>query len=76
MGEPDFLLFASDATLAGLAGGALLLVALLAMLGERRRLRRKAIDAVGCMPWTTLSVLTTFVGLTLLAMAATGWLKG
>jgi hypothetical protein len=76
MDEPDFLLFASDATLFGLAGLAALIVAAFALLGERRRLRRKHIDAVGWMPWTSLSVLGTFVGLTLLAMAAMGWLSG
>ena len=76
MHEPDFLLFASDATLAGLAGGALLLISAAAFLGERRRMRRKRIDAVGWVPWSTLSVLTTFAGLSLLAMAAVGWLKG
>jgi hypothetical protein len=76
MHEPAFLLFASDATLAGLAGGAMLAVAGVALLGERRRLRRKHIDAVGWMPWTTLSVLATFVGLSLLAVAAMGWLRG
>jgi hypothetical protein len=76
MHEPAFLLFASDATLAGLAGGVMLVVAAVALLGERRRLRRKHIDAVGWMPWTTLSVLATFTGLSLLAMAAMGWLRG
>lgn len=72
----DFLLFASDATLAGLAGGALLLVALFAWLGERRRARRTAVDAVGCMPWTTLSVLAFFCAVSLLAVSAKGWLAG
>ncbi len=76
MHEPAFLLFASDATLVGLSGGASLVIAVIALLGERRRLRRKHIDAVGWMPWTTLSVLATFAGLSLLAMAALGWLKG
>jgi hypothetical protein len=76
MHEPAFLLFASDATLVGLAGAASLVVAAIALLGERRRLRRKHIDAVGWMPWTTLSVLATFAGLNLLAMAAMGWLRG
>ena len=76
MEEPDFLLFASDATLVGLAGGALLLVALAAFLGERRRLRRKHIDSVGWMPWTTVSVLAFFCGAVLLAVAVTGWLRG
>ena len=76
MHEPAFLLFASDATLVGLGGAALLIVAAVALLGERRRLRRKHIDAVGWMPWSTVSVLATFVGLSLLAMAAMGWLRG
>jgi hypothetical protein len=76
MHEPAFLLFASDATLVGLAGASSLVVAAIALLGERRRLRRKHIDAVGWMPWTTLSVLATFAGLSLLAMAAMGWLRG
>ena len=76
MDEPAFLLFASDATLAVLLGAALLLVSLAAMIGERRRLRRKHIDAVGWVPWTTLSVLTFFVGLSLMALGVTGWLKG
>jgi hypothetical protein len=36
--EPDFLLFASDATLAAVIGGALLAVAVLAGFAERRRI--------------------------------------
>ena len=76
MREPEFLLFASDATLLGLAGVVLLLVSLAAFAGERRRMRRKHIDAVGWMPWTTLSVLTTFAGTSLLAVAVLGWLRG
>jgi hypothetical protein len=76
MKEPDFLLFASDATFAALAGGALLLLAALAGLAERRRLRRKRIDAVGFMPWTTVSFLAVFPGVVLLALAMKGWLAG
>ena len=74
MKEPDFLLFASDATLIGLAGGALLLIALAAALGDRRRMRRKRIDAVGWMPWRDVAALSLFAGFVLLAVAATGWL--
>ena len=76
MEEPDFLLFASDATLAGLAGGALLLVAALSVVAERRRLRRRHIDSVGFMPWTAVFFLTVFPGVTLLALAVKGWLAG
>jgi hypothetical protein len=72
----DFLLFASDATLAALAGGALLLVAVVSALAERRRLRRSRIDAVGFMPWTAVFFLAFFPGITLLALGVIGWLKG
>jgi hypothetical protein len=74
MHEPDFLLFASDATLFGIAGGALLLISIATGLGERRRRGRREMDAVGCMPWLTLSVLTFMAGAVLLAMAAGGWI--
>jgi hypothetical protein len=74
--EPRFLLFASDATLLGLAGALLMLVALAAMVGERRRMRRKHIDAVGYVPWTKVFFIGFFCGVTLLALAITGWLHG
>ena len=76
MPEPDFLRFASDATRVGLAGGALLLVAFASFLGEVRRRKRKRIDAVGCMPWTTLFLLAFFCGVVLLAVAVKGWIGG
>ena len=76
MEEPAFLRFASDATIAALAGAALLLLAAVAGVAERRRLRRSRIDAVGFMPWTTVSFLAVFPGVILLALAAKGWLAG
>lgn len=76
MAEPDFLRFASDATLAAIGGGALLLLAAISAVAERRRLRRKHIDAVGFMPWTTVSFLAIFPGVILLALAVKGWLAG
>jgi hypothetical protein len=76
MHAPEFLLFASDATLVALGGATLLLVALTAFLGERRRMRRRHIDAVGWVPWATLSVLAAFGAISLLAVAAKGWLAG
>ena len=74
MEEPEFLLFASDATLAALAGGALLALAVWSAIAERRRLRRNRIDAVGFMPWTAVFFLAFFPGLTLLALGVMGWL--
>ena len=76
MREPDFLLFASDATLLGLWGGALLLLALVALLADRRRARRKRIDAVGWMPWTPVFLTGFFIGIGLLTVAVKGWLAG
>ena len=70
---PDFLLFASDATLAALWGGALLALAALALLAERRRARRTRVDAVGCMPWTALFIASAVSGVALLTLAVQGW---
>lgn len=74
MKEPDFLLFASDATLAAIAGAVLLMVAVGSVAAERRRLKRNRIDAVGCMPWTAVFFVAFFPGVTLLALGVMGWL--
>jgi hypothetical protein len=71
---PDFIRFASEATILGLWGGGLLLVSIVAAVGDLRRRRRRHIDAVGWVPWRDLSAVTAFAGLVLLAMATSGWL--
>jgi hypothetical protein len=71
-----FLLFASDATLMAVLGGALLLVALFAALAERRRTRRRAIDAVGWVPWTAIFLAACFGAAGVLALALKGWAGG
>jgi len=68
-----FLLFASDATLMTLLGAVLLAVALVAVLAERRRNRRKAIDAVGWVPWTAIFLAACFGAAGLLALALQAW---
>ena len=73
---PDWIRFASDATRYGLAGGALLTLAAIAYLGDRRRAARKSVDDVGIMPWRDIGALSTFAGLALMAFAAMGWIKG
>ena len=73
---PDFIRFASEATVFGLWGGGMLLLSLTAFIGDRRRMRRKRIDAVGFMPWTAVFFLAFFPGVTLLALGVMGWLGG
>lgn len=73
---PAFLRFASDATIAGLWGGAMLLLALVALLAERLRLRRKDINRVGWMPWTAVFLAAVLAGVTLLTLALKGWVAG
>lgn len=68
------LRFASDATLFGIWGITLLLFAGVTMWAESRRIKRKAIDRVGWMPWTKLFFVSALVGLTLLVMAIAGWI--
>ena len=74
MGLPDFLRFASDATLLALWGGAFVLLAFTAMIADRFRARRKQIDRVGCMPWTTVFLFAAMIAAGLLSLAVKGWL--
>ena len=75
MAWPDFILFASDAMRYTAAGVAMLALSAVAMWGERRRARRKHPDAVGIMPWRDIGVLSTFVGVALLAFGIVGLLQ-
>ncbi|MFZ1742012.1 MAG: hypothetical protein WAT93_04115 [Pontixanthobacter sp.] len=68
----DFLIFASDAELLGIWGLALLLIAIAALLAERRRNRLASFDRVGWVPWTALYMFSAMIGMALLALAAKG----
>ena len=72
----DSLTFASDAELAIIAGAAFLLLAAIALLAERRRIHRKHIDRVGCMPWLAVFLACGLVGGTLAVMGLIGVIRG
>lgn len=73
--EPGWLLFSSDADRLMLAGGACLLVAVMALAMDRRRHKRDRIiaaDRVGWMPWTLIFLSGTVLGLGLIAVSLAG----
>lgn len=77
--EPTWLLFASDAAILALWGGACLLVAALAVAMDRRRHRRDRVgtpDRVGWVPWTGLFLLFAVIGIGLLAASLPALLRG
>lgn len=65
--------FVADHAL-GAAAGLAALLALFAWAGDRRRMRRRDLDRVGVMPWTTLFFWSLFVAVLFGAAAAQGWL--
>jgi uncharacterized membrane protein len=73
---PAFLKFASDATMVGLWAAGFYAIALLALVGDWRRARRRQIDRVGCMPWTPVFMGAMLIGSGLFLIALKGWLSG
>lgn len=57
-------------------GYAALALAALGWWGERRRRKRVNLDAVGFMPWTTISFWASFAALMLFVAGLKGWLTG
>ena len=67
---PEWLVFASDATLVALSGAAFILAALVSLAMDRRRHNRDRIgapDRVGWVPWTLLFLVCGVIGAGLLA---------
>jgi len=63
------LAFASDAEWLALAGVVLALIAALAFLADWLALRRRDIDRVSLMPWTTIAMLCLIAAAGLLSLA-------
>ncbi len=74
--QPDFLTFASDADILAIWGIGFLLVAAVAMLMERRRLKRARIDRIGWVPWTGIFMASAVIGASLLVIAVPPLLQG
>jgi hypothetical protein len=76
---PDWLVFASDATLVAMAGAGFVLAAVVSLVMDRRRHNRDRIgapDRVGWVPWTTVFLLCAVMGAGLLAASLPSVMKG
>lgn len=69
-------IFASDAEIVGLWGLGFIMLALLALLAERRRNEHARFDRVGWVPWTGLFMCCAMIGGGLIALAAKGIIAG
>ena len=72
----DGLRFASDAEVLSLWGAGFLVLAIVCLLMERRRVKRAAINRVGWVPWTGLFLLCTVLAGGLLALGIPSWMRG
>ena len=69
MAITQYLTFASEADQLALAGAGFLLLAILALLADRARLKRRRIERVGWMPWTAIFMSCMIIGGGLLALS-------
>ncbi|WP_067735376.1 LPXTG cell wall anchor domain-containing protein [Novosphingobium naphthalenivorans] len=58
------------------AGGIAALLALLAWIGDRRRMRRRDMDRVGFMPWTPIFFWSLLAAVLLLGLGGRALLGG
>jgi hypothetical protein len=68
--EPEWLLFAGDATWGIMFGAIFFALAAFAFWRDRKRHTRTNADQIGCMPWMTLSIVLMFAAVAMLLFAA------
>ena len=66
----------SDFTTMRAIGLAAAMIAALAWWGDRRRIRRRQLDAVGWMPWTPVFFASLMIACIALGLAARNWFAG
>ncbi len=73
MSDFAFPYLSSDAAIFAAWGALAAIVAAISTTAERRRLKRSNMDAVGCMPWTVIFLLSFLAAVVLLGLAARDW---
>ena len=68
MDETDRIMAVAGAAAAGLAA--------FAWWQDRRRMRRRDLDRVGFMPWTTVFFWSVMAAILLLGLSGRGWIAG
>ena len=58
------------------AGGIAAAIATCAWIGDYRRVKRRDLDRVGFMPWTTIFFWSLLAAVLLLGISARAWLGG
>lgn len=56
------------------AGALAALLAFVAWIGDRRRMKRRNLDSVGFMPWTTIFFWSLLAAVLLLGISGRAWL--
>lgn len=59
-----------------IAGGVASVIAIVAWIGDRARMRRRNMDRVGFMPWTTIFFWSLLAAIVLIGVGTRGLISG